>query len=741
MSLLRLLREPGRIYPGGPRATLRRWVWSALAFVILTIVFLNSMTPERLSLQAGRPAPKNITATRDFVDRAATDRLRAEKVAEVAAIYDVDRRISVEVEKNISAVFDKAISLSEDHYAQIQRRVEDFRNASGVSIPPLYAEALLRAGSEKIADVKVSAIGAARKVMDSGVHVDSYSASLAQVDYELQQYRLPEEFKSVASAIVKGYIRPNRFINEAETAARRKRAADSVQPVKVFKDDIIVKKNEVVTEEHLRLMREGGISSAGIGFRTVVSSIILSLLLVGTLWMYLRQFKPDIYASETKVMQLVIVFVGIVVLSRFLRGISEYMAPIPAGTMLLATLLDPSAAIVAGVCMSIAVGVAAGNDAAFMVVSAISGTAAVYGISRVGHRSDLVRAGALVGLVSGLAGTAMALTMGTPFATAWKDVALGILNGSVISSFLAVGALAFFETLFNIMTPVKLLDLANPNHPLMSKLLIEAPGTYHHSVMVANLAEAAAEAVGANSLLARVGGYYHDIGKIKRPYFFIENQIGFQENPHDRVAPGLSTLIVTSHVKDGVDLARQYRLPERVIDFVREHHGTTLVSFFYSRAAEDEKTGDQVAEEDFRYEGPRPGSKETAIVMLADSVEAAVRSLVRPSPGRIETLIRRIVKDRLYDHQLDKCDLTLKDLDTISDTFMRALSGMFHARVGYPENLARGAGAPPSEGDETDGGTGGRPAEGTAGGADGSPPGKDGAELRDGDDQGGGQGV
>jgi len=214
---------------------------------------------------------------------------------------------------------------------------------------------------------------------------------------------------------------------------------------------------------------------------------------------------------------------------------------------------------------------------------------------------------------------------------------------------------------------------------------VEAPGTYHHSIIVGNLAEAAAEAVGGDALLARVGSYYHDIGKLKRPYFFTENQFT-EENPHEKIAPTLSTLIITAHVKEGVELAREAKLPEVIVDLIRQHHGTDLVRFFFHRAAENDKE-EQVEEKDFRYPGPRPQTKEAAIIMLADSVEAAVRSLAKPTPARVEQLVRRIIKERLNDGQLDESDLTFKDLDKVADAFVRVLSGIFHTRVEYPDKI------------------------------------------------------
>ena len=219
----------------------------------------------------------------------------------------------------------------------------------------------------------------------------------------------------------------------------------------------------------------------------------------------------------------------------------------------------------------------------------------------------------------------------------------------------------------------------------MQRLLLEAPGTYHHSVLVGNLAEAAADLIGADPVTVRVGAYYHDVGKIKRPYFFVENQFG-AENPHDKIAPSLSTLIVTSHIKDGADLCREYRLPPVIIDIVQQHHGTMLVSYFYKRATENEH-GDCVIEADFRYEGPRPQSKEAALIMLADACEAAVRSLAKPNVNRIEAMVRKIIRERLHDGQLDECNLTLRDLNIIGDAYIRILSSMFHTRIEYPDAL------------------------------------------------------
>jgi putative nucleotidyltransferase with HDIG domain len=243
--------------------------------------------------------------------------------------------------------------------------------------------------------------------------------------------------------------------------------------------------------------------------------------------------------------------------------------------------------------------------------------------------------------------------------------------------------LPYLESGFGLTTSVTLLELANPSHPLLKQLLMEAPGTYHHSLIVANLAEAAAEAVGADPLLARVGSFYHDIGKLKRPYFFIENQLG--PNPHEKISPNLSTLIITSHVKDGLEMAKKAKLPKVIQDIIVQHHGNSLVSFFYRQAEKNSDSKEVLREEDFRYEAPVPQTKEAAIILLADAVEAAVRSLNKPAAGRVEAVVRKIIKEKLDDGQFDQCNITLRELDIIAQTFVRILSGIYHTRIEYPE--------------------------------------------------------
>jgi putative nucleotidyltransferase with HDIG domain len=261
---------------------------------------------------------------------------------------------------------------------------------------------------------------------------------------------------------------------------------------------------------------------------------------------------------------------------------------------------------------------------------------------------------------------------------------MGFLN-ALLSPILAYGSLPFLESSFKITTSISLMELANPSQPLLKDLLMKAPGTYNHSILVGNLAEAAADAIGADPILVRVGAYYHDIGKTRRPYFFIENQLG-ESNPHEKLTPALSALILSSHVKDGIEIGRKGKLPQVVMDFIAQHHGTGIMGYFYHKAVEEAGDSEKVRESDFRYPGPMPQSKEAALVMLADSVEAAIRSM-NVTGDKLEAAVKKIIQDKLQDNQLEDSNLTLSDLKQIAQSFTQMLNGIYHSRIEYPENV------------------------------------------------------
>jgi len=313
--------------------------------------------------------------------------------------------------------------------------------------------------------------------------------------------------------------------------------------------------------------------------------------------------------------------------------------------------------------------------------------AGALGASIIHQRTDITRVGFWVGVASVFAFVGVGLFQGFSSMYFFSQI-LWALGSGIFSSIIVNVTLPYFETYFGITTDIRLLELADLNHPLLHRLSIEAPGTYHHTITVASLAVAAAEEIGANPLLARVGAYYHDIGKVTRPHFFYENmRVKGVDDYHARVSPNLSSMIIISHVKDGVELARIFRLPQVVIDIIAQHHGTSLIAYFYRKALMEKKRKASVSEADFRYPGPKPQTKEAAIVMLADSVEADFRFSSEKSSRKIKERVQKVIENKLKDHQLEEADLTLRDLSLITEAFTRVLTGFSHTRKRYPEEM------------------------------------------------------
>jgi len=319
-----------------------------------------------------------------------------------------------------------------------------------------------------------------------------------------------------------------------------------------------------------------------------------------------------------------------------------------------------------------------------MVVALAGGLISIFSIRKATQRSSLTRAGLLIALINVVSIIALGLIHRNPADYILQNSMWGLLNGFA-SAILTIGILPFLETFFDISSSFRLMELTNPNQPLLKQLLVDAPGTYHHSVVVGNLAEAATEEIGGNALLARVGAYYHDIGKLKRPYFFAENQEAYK-NIHDDLEPSLSALVIASHVKEGVDMARKFKLPRSIIDIINQHHGTGIISYFYHRALQtNTDKSSEVDEESYRYSGPKPQSKEAGVILLADMLEAEARTLNNPTASRIKNLTQNVINRNLVNGQLDDCNLTLRELNKIKDVFSRVLTGMFHNRVEYPD--------------------------------------------------------
>lgn len=650
--------------------------------VLLAAVGWVPYVPPPVTLRPGVVSAQDVVAPRtvEFVDRERTEALRQEVANAIPPVYRAVPDALEQAERQVRSLGESVLAVRADRSLPPQGRTQALARLG------LQGEALQAALSldrRQLLLARDAAVSALYRLMARPLRAEDVDAARWQAELVLREKGVRQQALPFARWLVERALRPSLVVDEAQTRRAREAARAGVEPVRVrvLKDEVVVRRGEVVTPEQMRKLQALGLASSPWQWEKVAGTALLVGVLVAVLGAYLARFQPEVWQSP-KLLGLLglLIWLGAAG-TRVVVTLHPLLLPTASVAMLLSVLLNPRVAVFAAGVLAVLAGSLGSEDLRLAVVAYTGALVAVFSVRRIQRRTDLAYAGLVVGFANAAASLASDLLAGTPLREAAFNAGVGVAGG-VLCGVLATGALPYLEDLFGLVTPIKLLELSNPNHPLLRRLQLEAPGTYHHTLMVANLAEAAAEAVGADPLLARVGTYYHDVGKLRRPGFFVENQVGGQ-NPHDRMAPTLSALAVAAHVRDGLELARQYKLPQVVADFIPQHHGTCLMAYFYHRAVEQQQG--PVDPESFRYEGPKPRSREAAIVMLADGVEAAARSIQNPTPERIREVVRRIVHERLEDGQLDECDLTFRDLERISQVFTRLLVSMFHPRLEYPE--------------------------------------------------------
>lgn len=685
---------------------IRRVIWGVLFFALLTLALANQTVPTRLNVSVGDLAPMDVPAPRPVLNRVQTDERRLAAEATVTTIYTRDPGVLEVAGEFVKGAFKEIRRVQALTGVEDAAKVQDLADSIrlGVIPPDVYAT-LLSLDEAALSAAETEALTLLQSALGEEVYERDVARIKELIDQGTEPFDLGLEDPSVrlfVRELVKKRIQVNMVEDLEQTNWVRQRAAQEVPEVWWQKGQLVIKANEPITKDQYEMLVDLGMVGGGTSYGSWAGSALLALVMVGVMALYLLRYRPDLLERDSKLLLLGLIGFLTLLLSLLMSIFDEqlgsgaaYLMPVAFNSMLVTILLDSKVAMLQSVLISLLVGLFSSADQMSHAVVAVMGSmVGVYAVSRVESRTDLYRAGLFVGLANVLSVLSLYLLQSASLLDwrVWRDVAIGGVNGLLVA-ILVTGALPFFENLFGVVTPLKLLELSNPNHPLLKKLMVEAPGSYHHTILVANLCEAAAEAIGADQVLARVGAYYHDIGKIKRPAFFVENQFG-GENPHDKLPPSLSAMIITSHVKEGVELAKEAGLPQEIVDFIPEHHGTMLVSYFYYMASKNGQS-EYVLEEDFRYDGPKPRRKETAICMLADGCEASVRAMrqrAHLSYDQIEQQVRRIITDRLQQGQLDNCDLTLKELDKIAKVFVKVLSGVHHARIEYPAEM-KAAGA------------------------------------------------
>ena len=505
---------------------------------------------------------------------------------------------------------------------------------------------------------------------------------------------IPRTQATVITALLEQIVVPNLVVDEFATEIAKKNAQNAVKPYEVTfeKGDKILFEGEPVTKLKRDALRQAGYNLVELNFNGFAGVFFVVAFSILAFLIYKNTFeKNNIEANQMQIISILSLILALISVA-LPTGFSPYILPFPAYIMLISIVTNPRLALVSSILMLGLLTLGMQYDIQFISSFIVVNIVAAVFMSKVNftRRFDLIKAGLYIACVGAL--FVVSVYMLEKFLIdienilITRDALLAFLNG-VVSSMIVLGVLPLLESAFKIVTPYALAELADHNQPILKRLQMEAPGTYHHCLMVANLCEAAAEAIGANPILAKVGAYYHDIGKLKRPFFFVENQSSFGiENPHNKLNSRLSKMVVTAHTKDGVEIAKEYNLPPIINDFILQHHGEGLASYFYNQAIKEEGA-ENVKEEQFRYSGPKPKTKETAILMIADAVEAAVRAMKATTTEEIESVIKKIIDERINDNQLSDCPLTLADLTTIAATFSRILRGNQHDRIKYHKNI------------------------------------------------------
>ncbi|MED4453445.1 HD family phosphohydrolase [Metabacillus fastidiosus] len=683
-----------------------------LYFILGAVIFAalySNIKPETLDVELFSLSDQTIYAPITVEDKIETERKQQEAYDSVEDQYVLRREITDKQVDLVSSIFDTIIEVNEEsnsnekgknktlpiEEAKLKSLQKKLTSSINERIPENVFETLLAAKNDELKMAKDAVVTAVNNIMSKEIPIVQLTEAKNQVHEELQYAPLRQDILKSATELGKFAITPNYVFDLEATEIKRQQAVDNVKEVQIKQGQIIVEEDELINREIYRKLGLVGLLDNEKSYKPFIGAGLLILLIVAAIIYYFEKLEKQALKKNNYLLLYCLIFSITILLLKIVSLFQKidytyigYVVPIAMGPMLIKLLINERLAILTSMILAVT-GSIIFNEGVTGTFNFQIGIYYLFGclggilfLGEQNLRSKILQAGLFVALINLIIINAvMLITNGTYSNLETGSYFIMASVSGLVSSVLTIGFMPFFETGFGILSAMKLIEYSSPNHPLLRKILTETPGTYHHSVMVANLSESACEAIGANGLLARVGAYYHDIGKTKRPRYFIENQMNI-ENPHNKLSAQLSKNIIIAHVTDGVEILRKHKMPKEFIDIAEQHHGTTLLKYFYHKAKE---TNDAIYEDEFRYPGPKPQTKEIAIISIADSVEAAVRSMSNPTPEKIEKLVRSIIADRLQDNQLNECDITLKELDIIAKSFCETLKGIFHSRIEYPE--------------------------------------------------------
>jgi hypothetical protein len=716
--------------------SVQRWLLLIVASLFIAAFLSQTLEEVPPLYRLGDVAQKDLRTDRDLLvrDKGATEKKMEDAAHKVLPVYDYEPSILPEIE----GIIDSAFSVLRRRSAEKTQKGE-VEHILGFELTPReflvlkayrFNEKLIKLAEDLIAPLMQQGIVSDKELLlqEEGIVVRNTQTGeevtrrdlSSLIDYREakeaikktleghEAQHIPADLRGAMVKIINNLLSPNFTFNRQETDRRREVERTLVKPVffSIEKGEILLRKGERVTEEALLKLealreerRRGGTLVMVIGFFLLTGFFFASFYIFST--QNIRKISP----TNKDILFLILVLISSLGMARISVAVAEglagafpgvplssyyYFFPVAAGAMLIRVVLNSEVALVYSIFASLLTGLLLGEGIFLPLFYLIGSIVGAHSVARCDQRTQLIKGGLLVGLTNFLLISFQGMSTGRIFAV---DILFGLLMGlagGAVAGIIVVGITPVVESIFGYTTDIKLLELANLDQPILKEMLMKVPGTYHHSMIVGNLAETGARAIAVNPLLARVSAYYHDIGKITKPQYFIENQTT-GNNRHDKLTPSMSSLILVSHVKDGIELAKEHKLGSKIINIIRQHHGTRIINFFYQKAKEQEDPGVQEVEErDFRYLGPKPQTKEAGLVMLADAVEASSRTLDDPTPARIQGLVQKIINDIFIDGQLDECELTLKDLNAIAKSFNIVLNAIHHQRIEYPETQPEG---------------------------------------------------
>ena len=696
-----------------------------LSSFLLTSFLINFELPQGVvgrEFMVGEPAPHSFFSPFEisFVDEKATGLLKAEKKSEVALVYLVNEKVAKEASAKVDRLFELAheakqntsegekpelselpleisestekFLLSTDSLDETRKHIEVLLSESfGAGLLDYSQKSeLLESGASEVSFIhpeKGESLTSVRSLSTVGEVRETLPRLLPD------KVRRNRNFKNVILEIANLVLASNLEFNEAETQARRQKAADQVQLI-----EETIKKHELIVQRGMRITPSDKVRLDEIEKKLVKRKVLYQFYATGTIvfvtyllcLIYMMHFEKRVMRSYRSLFLIYTLFPFAIAICKAVQlwsGSSVYLMPVALAASLLALLINVRVALLAAVAIGLFIAPMTQFQTDMILMSIISGITAAFATLKLRKRIQFLWLGSTIGLSSFAILFAYRVFLDEPMMESFQISALGLANGLLITTPLCFLLLPLFEWLYNLTTDITLLELSDLNHPLLKRMIVEAPGTYHHSLVVSTLAESACESIGANGLLARVGCYFHDIGKIARSEYFTENNSDKAAGHHQRMAPSMSRDVIKDHVRDGIALGRKYKLKDPILQFIPEHQGTGVIYYFYRKALDSAAPGVAINPNDYRYEGPKPQSRETAVALLSDSTEAASRSLKNPTPDSIRQLVRKIINEKFVDGQLDECDLTLRDLHKIQESFVRNLMAIFHTRISYPTQI------------------------------------------------------